>query len=123
MGWAIGEGSDGRDIGYGVPSFCDHPDCNKEIHRGQSYVCGAINTPGEDRGCGLHFCEAHLRHSPRYGQLCERCYPRQRKPWARKPDHPTWVEHKLTDESWQQWRDENPAAVEEMRRDNGQSTP
>ena len=29
MGWAIGYDSNwGRDIGYGVIAYCDHPDCN-----------------------------------------------------------------------------------------------
>lgn len=111
MGWSIGEGEDGRDIGYGVPALCDHPACNKQIHRGQSFVCGAIGTEGEDRGCGLHFCLEHLGYSPKYGQLCERCYPRRRKPFARKPDIAEWRNHKLTDESWQRWRDENPDQV------------
>lgn len=116
MGWAVGEGRDGRDIGYGVPALCDHPDCNEEIDRGLSYVCGMINTPGEDRGCGLHFCEKHLLHdSEKYGQLCQRCWPRQRKPFTRKPDLPEWSRHKLTDPTWQQWRDENPKEVVALR--------
>lgn len=115
MSWAVGTGKDGRDIGYGVPALCDHPECKEEIHRGLVFVCGMINTEGEDRGCGLHFCTAHLRHSPKYGQLCFRCWPRQRTPFDRKPDRPEWLQHKLTDPSWQQWRDENPAEVAAMR--------
>lgn len=106
MGWAVGEGKDGRDIGYGVPALCDHPDCNEKIDRGLSFVCGMINTEGEDRGCGLHFCTAHLRYSPRYGQLCFHCWPKKREPFTRKPDLPEWTHHKMTDESWKQWRDE-----------------
>lgn len=31
------------------------------------------------------------------------------------PDHPDWMLHKLTDESWQQWRDENPDEVAAIR--------
>lgn len=127
MGWSIGEDKDGRDIGYGVPSYCDHPGCNKEIHRGLAYVCGMINTPGEDRGCGNHFCEEHLLSSPKYGQLCERCYPRQKTPFERKPDHPDWIVHKLTDEIWEEWRKQNPewvrkfscATEQEARDSNG----
>ena len=115
MGWSIGEGKDGRDIGYGVPALCDHPACDKAIDRGLSYVCGMINTDGEDRGCGLHFCTGHLLGSPKYGQLCERCYPRMRKPFTRKPDVREWIEHKLTDESWSQWRLENHAEVIAMK--------
>lgn len=115
MSWAVGTGKDGRDIGYGVPALCDHPDCEKMIDRGLSYVCGMINTEGEDRGCGLHFCTDHLRYSVKFGQLCFRCWPQARTPYARKPDVREWVEHKLTDESWQQWRDENPREVAALR--------
>jgi hypothetical protein len=45
----------------------------------------------------------HLDHR----QLCANC-ARNRKPFKAKPDHPEWVKHVLTDESWKQWRDENP---------------
>jgi len=115
MGWSVGIGKDGRDIGYGVPALCDHPACNEEINRGLSYVCGMINSPGEDRGCGLHFCSAHLMYSPKFGQLCKRCWPRPREPFTRKPDVKEWREHKLTDPSWAEWRAENPAEVERLR--------
>lgn len=111
MSWSLGVSEDGRDIGYGVPAWCDHPGCEEKIHRGQAFVCGAINTPGEDRGCGLHFCSAHSRWSTRFGQLCSRCWPRKRAPFERKPDHPEWIRHKLTHPSWAQWREENREAV------------
>ena len=117
MGWSVGEGKDGRDIGYGVPAICDHPACSKQIHRGLSFVCGMINTDGEDRGCGLHFCTDHLRHSAKFGQLCYRCWPRAREPFTRKPDTREWVEHKLTDESWQEWRDTHSSEVAALRAD------
>lgn len=116
MGWSIGIGKDGRDIGYGVPSICDHADCDKRIDRGLSFVCDMINTDGEDRGCGLHFCTDHLRYSQKYGQLCFRCWPRMRDQFVRKPDLPEWSQYKLTDESWSQWREENPEEVAKIRR-------
>ncbi len=53
MGWSIGSDGD-RDIGYGVPAECDHPDCTAEIDRGLSYVCGGDPYGGE-YGCGLFF--------------------------------------------------------------------
>lgn len=114
MSWAVGEDENGRDIGYGVPALCDHPDCAKRIHRGLSFVCGVVNTEGEERGCGLHFCGSHLRYSPKFGQLCFRCWPKLQAPFARKPDLVEWSFHKLTDSSWQAWRDENPAEVERL---------
>lgn len=110
MSWAIGYDERWkRDIGYGVPAWCDHPDCNEEIDRGLSYVCGSEPYGGE-RGCGLYFCEEHRRPSTK-GSLCERCYPRIKKPFCAKPDRPEWIEHKRTDPSWAQWREEQAKHV------------
>lgn len=112
MGYAVYE-VNGRDAGYGVPSICDHPDCNKEIDRGLSYICG--NEPASDsRGCNLYFCEKHLQMTSK-GQLCERCWPRRRKPFDAKPDTPEWMKWKLEHESWGRWRKENPKEVEAIR--------
>lgn len=114
MGWSIGyDGEWKRDIGYGVPAYCDHPDCNEEIDRGLSYVCGG-EPYGGDRGCGLYFCSKHLYCHTRLPQLCERCTPRVKKSFPPKSDHPDWIAWKLTDESWKQWRDENPKEVEAL---------
>lgn len=108
MGWSIGVGKDGRDIGYGVPALCDLPSCNEVIDRGLAHICGMINTDGEERGCGLHFCVSHLLYAPKYeSQLCPHCWPRRRKALKRKPDIDDWVQHKFTDSSWHQWREEN----------------
>jgi len=116
MGWSIGFDSNwDRDIGYGVPAVCDHPDCNRKIDRGLSFVCGGAAYGGE-RGCGLFFCSKHLHfaeHLP--GQFCDRCHPRKRKPFDAKPDSPRWIRHKLRDPSWLEWRKENPALVKELR--------
>lgn len=100
MSWAVGFDSNWqRDIGYGVPAFCDHPRCTVEIDRGLSYVCGG-EAYGGDKGCGLYFCAGHGG-----GFLCPRC--EQRKPPYKhpKPDHPDWLAHKRTDESWAGWRE------------------
>jgi hypothetical protein len=109
MGWSIGE-SDGRDVGYGVPAYCDHPGCGKEIDRGLGYICGG-EPAGGDHGCGLFFCGDHLAGSH---CQCERCM-KGKAPFDATPDHPDWINHKLIDESWQRWRDENPAEVERLR--------
>lgn len=111
MGWSLGYDDNwNRDIGYGVPATCDHPDCNEKIDRSLSYVCGGHPYGGE-RGCGLFFCGDHLlAMGP---QRCERCAKR-RKPFPAKPDHPDWIEWKLTHESWQHWRDENPDEVAKL---------
>ena len=99
MGWEIGfdERWD-RDVGYGVPAWCDHPDCKAEIDRGLAYVCGA-EPYGGDRGCGLYFCEKHRS----YRGLCARCM-RNRDPFEPKPEHPRWIQHRETDPSWAEWR-------------------
>jgi len=112
MSWSIGyDNRWKRDIGYGVPAYCDHPGCNVEIDRGLSFVCGGEPFGGMD-GCGLYFCGLHLRlgmHS-----ACERC-KNGKEPFEPKPEHPDWIKHKLTDESWQKWRNENPKEVEKLK--------
>lgn len=110
MGWSIGfDDNWKRDIGYGVPATCDHPECEKEIHRGLSYVCGHGQPYGGDSGCGLYFCPEHGG-----GGLCERCEAGQ-EPFDAKPDTAEWMQWKLQDESWQGWRDEHPEEVLRMR--------
>lgn len=114
MGWAVGYDERWkRDIGYGVPAFCDHPGCCKQIDRGLSRVCGGEPYGGE-RGCGLYFCSSHLLPSARLPQLCARCIKR-RKPFSKTMDSVTWMRHKLTDESWKEWREENPCEVELLK--------
>lgn len=108
MGWAVGYDSNwNRDIGYGVPAICDHPKCDKAIHRGLSFVCGG-EPYGGDKGCGLFFCTDHLwligNNKP---QLCKRCssyLPPYKHP---KPDTQEWTDHKMTDPSWAEWREAN----------------
>ncbi len=112
MGWEIGwDEKWSRDIGYGVPAYCDHPNCLREINRGLSYVCCDSQPCGGERGCGLYFCERHHDIEGR----CESCCKRRKNDFLPTPDHPDWVKHKLTDESWQQWRDENPEEVKKMK--------
>lgn len=105
MSWSIGFDTHwNRDIGYGVPAFCDHPGCHAEIDRGLSYVCGG-EPYGGDNGCGLYFCGEHGG-----GDLCSRC--REGKdPFKAKPDHLEWIAHKATDPSWEQWRRKQAVAA------------
>lgn len=110
MGWSIGYDTTWkRDIGYGVPSTCDHPGCGKKIDRGLAYVCGG-EPYGGDSGCGLYFCGKHLHLSSSGPLRCKRCV-QDKPPFEPTPDRPEWIHHKLTDESWQQWRAENPEEV------------
>ena len=114
MSWAVGSDRDrGRHIGYGVPAKCDHPDCDANIDRGLAYACGGGVT--EDvPNCGLFFCERHLSYTEaddesgeRQGFVCERCL-HDEPPFDASPDTDEWVQHVLTDESWAQFRAENP---------------
>lgn len=108
MSWAVGYNTRWqRDIGYGVPSWCDHPGCYEEIDRGLSYICGGLDYA--ENGCGLAFCpKHHFLADNGDGFVCERCL-------AGKPsfqpslDTDEWIEHKMTDPSWEEWRRELPA--------------
>ena len=115
MSWSLGFDTDwNRDIGYGVPAYCDHPECNEEIDRGLGYVCGEKPYGGED-GCGLYFCS---KHQVGAHQNCERCAGGVgEKPFFEaKPDHPNWLRWKLKHSSWKEWRIDNPGKVMEMRK-------
>lgn len=71
---------------------------------------GYANEPyGGEKGCGLFFCGDHRYVSSHDDdpEMCERCCD-SKEPFKPKPDHPDWIKHKLTDPSWQQWRDDNP---------------
>jgi hypothetical protein len=105
MGWAIGfDERWGRDIGYGVPAVCDHPECNEEIDRGLSFVC-ANSEPRGGEGCGLYFCEQHRQFCPSDDLCgcCERCNAGE-EPFTPTPDVPLWVAQKAIDPSWAAWR-------------------
>jgi len=107
VSWALGyDDARGRDIGYGVPAYCDHPRCSREIDRGLSYRCGSRDIDG-DRGCGLYFCGDHRAFVGKQ-EFCARC--RNGKPaFEPKPDHPRWVRHKEHHPSWARWREERRA--------------
>jgi hypothetical protein len=110
MGWSIGwDRNWQRDIGYGVPAYCDHPKCDEEIDRGLSYVCG--NEPyGGERGCGLYFCSKHGG-----GRLCQRCLA-YKPPYKNiKEEHPRWLAWKAIDSSWAKWRKQNRTQVAAIR--------
>lgn len=111
MGWSLGYDTRWkRDIGYGVPATCDHPRCNAQIDRGLSYVCCHQEPYGGDEGCGLYFCSEHRG----WDGKCSRC--RNRKPpFKPKGDNLEWLQHKLNDPSWNEWRQKNPAAVAHLK--------
>ena len=121
MGWSIGYDTNWkRDVGYGVPATCDFPCCGAEIDRGLSYVCGG-EPYGGGHGCGLYFCTKHLtyrqksahrKHSQDLEQVCLGCVDkRHQTTFKPTPDVPEWLQWKLTDDSWAEWRRDNPEAV------------
>ena len=117
MGWSIGfDEKWKRDIGYGVPAFCDYPGCKAEIDRGLSYVCADVEPYGGKRGCGLFFCPEHQHMTDKHHQLCARCL-RGNRPFEPTSDHPDWIKHKLNDPSWEKWRNENPIEVVKLLRE------
>lgn len=113
MGWSLGFDTKwNRDIGYGVPAYCDHPGCTEEIDRGLAYVCCASQPYGGEHGCGRYYCGKHEANkwegSGEDGEEDETQVCGHADDDYISPDHHEWIRHKRTDESWQQWRDENP---------------
>lgn len=110
MSWAVGYDDNWhRDVGYGVPATCDHPGCGAKIDRGLSHICCDGQIFGGEEGCGLYFCGEHLHVCG-----CERCLAGQ-EPFDPTPDLREWEIWKLTDYSWQEWRDANPDMVRQLR--------
>lgn len=125
MGWAVGyDETWKRDIGYGVPAYCDHPGCNAKIDRGLSHVCCEQQPYGGEHGCGLYFCGKHLGFyceatdelEDAFGPCCERCAKGPGNPFPPTPEHPEWMEHKLHDPSWEPWRKEHPKETSAIRK-------
>lgn len=114
MGWSIGYDEKwNRDIGYGVPAWCDHPGCDAVIDRGLSYVCGG-EPYGGDEGCGLYFCSKHLYFSNTADhQVCARCVNSHR-PFNPSQDHPDWLCFKKHNQSWAKWRAEHPTELRDV---------
>ena len=115
MSWAVGYDSKWqRDIGYRVPSICDHPKCNKEIHRGLSYVCGS-EAYGGANGCGLFFCDNHLGTDTKHnGSFCENCINENGEVFTPTQDTDEWTNHKLTHPSWSGWRKHTPKTINDL---------
>ncbi len=132
MSWSIGHDSrTNRWIGYGVPAYCDHPGCYRWIDRGLAHVCAKEEPRGGELGCGLYFCAEHLvyhegKDDDSSGFMCERCdefhtrIAKKRckdfdlKSFTPTPERPDWIKHLLKDESWDDWREENPKEVERL---------
>jgi len=108
--------------------FAPRLDC---VHPRFSASSFEMFTPFSEYGCDRYFCGKHLQYIRinGYGErcrhkndcecdivnVCERCEKKKRL-FPYKPEHPTWVKHLLTDESWVEWRKNNPQEVAELRK-------
>ena len=124
MGWSVGwDYSTLRFRGYGVPSICEEPSCNKEINRGLAYACGNLYD-----GCGRFFCEDHLylgtpgsiededdADHREVEQYCSRCLDGDATPYPLKPERWEWLNHVVRHPSWRQWRDAHKDVAAEYR--------
>lgn len=73
MGWAYGVLNDKREVGYSVSGLCEEANCEAEINRGLSYLCGSMHGQDDGEGCGHYFCDAHLLIGGP-NQMCEQCF-------------------------------------------------
>lgn len=135
MSWVIGfSENQNRDVGYGILAICDHPECTAEIDRGLAYIC--CEDINHNACCGAFYCAEH-RENYVYGDEIDdmedeelealnidvesqevfdavengdivRC---RHEPIQPNKENAAWLEHVLKDESWSQWREENPAKV------------
>jgi hypothetical protein len=98
MGYAVYFVSDTyRWQGYAVPGVCDVVGCEEVINLGLGYKCD-----GDD--CWLCFCGEHNDgHDDGHDEILPKLNVQE------------WIDWMLADESWAQWREENPRRVELMR--------
>lgn len=116
MGWAVGwDYTHRRWRGYGVPAYCDAKGCRTEIDRGFGYVCEGTtcDREGEDGEDGLGCLDIDELDKDLF--VCGEHTCRDVDEDDLPPEHPDWIAHLLTDESWQKWRDENPLQVAAMQ--------
>lgn len=121
--------------GYGVPAYCDHPGCKNEIDRGMGYVC--CDNQDHTASCGGFYCEEH-KYLLIYQDDLENMSDEElkqlgidsREEQARDEDDgiiccahkpiefkelPSWLKHVLTDDSWEEWRNEEPESVKKYQ--------
>lgn len=113
MGWAVCWCSEWkRDVGYGVPAYCDYPGCTEEIDRGLGYACTENHYGMNDESCGRYYCSTH--ECAEWNEETEERICGHDDDNHISEDHPRWIHHKLTDETWGPWRDENPEWVRDQ---------
>jgi len=137
MWYSVYEIWNNRFWGYWVSTICEHPDCNKEIDRWMSYACWW--EPFSEKWCDRYFCEKHTNYvefdsmwdmikeeskEDKQGNecypLCERC-AKNEEPFNYKPESKEWLEHIISDESWEIWREKNPKILKTYKEQLGKS--
>lgn len=84
--------------GYEVTAYCDYPGCTIEIDRGIAYS-NYDGTPPK-----VFCCTKHRDEPFNYLEMV-----------IENKEHPDWLHHVLTDETWENWRKENPKLVEKYK--------
>ena len=142
MGYAVYRIGEGRHGGYGVPAYCEHPECNEEIDRGMSFACGG--EPFSEIGCDKYFCSKHRHYTGfkqdgsalpeclcdceddpenekececEWKEVCASCAGLDKEypyGYPYKPEHPEWVYHVLNHYTWEEYRKENPDIVAKL---------
>lgn len=93
----------GRWQGYGVPAYCDFPGCKIEIDRGMGFQ----HPDDAEHGSGvpeIFCCGEHMNT-----EIDLSTFEIERK------EHPDWLRHVLSHDSWDKWRNGHPDSVEAMR--------
>jgi hypothetical protein len=98
MGYQVYWSND-RWQGYGVPAFCDYPGCKEEIDRGMGYAHDRDETPPS-----IFTCEKHKFEDSESFEI------------DLEKELPEWLNHVLTDSTWEEWRKSEPEKVEEYRK-------
>ena len=91
-------GSNQRWQGDAVPGECDYIGCYEDIERGPSFACVE-----PDCGCRLFFCYNHLG------------FIHDENSTEAKPDSIEWLEHILTNDDWEVFRQNYPNRVGKYR--------
>ena len=90
--------ANGRWQGYEIPAFCDYPGCKEEIDRGMGWQ----HQEDEEEPPSVFCC---LDHTLEPIELFE----------VEEKEHPEWLKHILTDESWKEWRNKEPEIVKKYK--------
>lgn len=91
--------ANGRVQGYEIPAYCDYPGCREKIDRGMGYA----HDEDKEMPPSVFCCEKHKYKDINSFQVEEK-------------ETVEWLNHILTDESWEQWRKDEPEIVEKYKK-------